>query len=153
MLDGGSGVNSTTEELIVQVFNRAAEEGIPLRDKRHPIIRFEKWEQTEHLRGVAAGKPVRMLDSVVINVTMLELGKSTGPDVWMRFKVCKAGYTDWVGFIIGGRAIDCEARGGLGFHPQDGGHVFAKLGIIMRRIEKPCAPRTENIYPQIAEAE
>ena len=94
MLDGGSGVNSTTEELIVQVFNRAAEEGIPLRDKRHPIIRFEKWEQPENLRGVAAGKPVPMVGSVVINVTMLELGKSTGPDVWMRFKVCKAGYTD-----------------------------------------------------------
>ena len=73
----------------MQVFNRAAEEGIPLRDKRHPIIRFEKWEQPEHLRGVAAGTPVPMLGSVVINVSMLELGKSTGPDVWMRFKVCK----------------------------------------------------------------
>ena len=30
---------------------------------------------------------------------------------------------------------------------------MSKLGIIMRRIEKPCAPRTENIYPQIAEAD
>ena len=101
MLDSGSGVNSTTEELVVQVLNRAAEEGIPLSDRRHPVVRCEKWPQRECIR-VAAGSKVRLLGAVVLNVTMLEVGKSTGPDLWIRFKICECQGTDWVGFILGG---------------------------------------------------
>ena len=37
MLDGGSGVNSTTEELVLQLINENEAQGIKLNDKRHPI--------------------------------------------------------------------------------------------------------------------
>ena len=42
MLDGGSGVNSTTEELVLQLINENEAQGIKLNDKRHPIRCFRQ---------------------------------------------------------------------------------------------------------------
>ena len=66
MLDGGSGVNSTTEELIIELLNENEKAGISLNDKRHPIKCFEKWHHTEALRGVAGGAQVKLLGAVVV---------------------------------------------------------------------------------------
>ena len=113
MLDGGSGVNSVTEELVLWILNDQAKKGVPLSDRRHPIKRLEKWPMKEELRGIAGGKNVELVGSVVLRIMMVELGKKTGPDVLFRFKICKKGMTEWVGLIIGARAIDCPERGGL----------------------------------------
>ncbi len=106
MLDGGSGVNSTTEELMVKILNENRARGISLGDERHPVVQLERWDRGEELRGVAGGKTIPLVGSVVLKVTMLELGKDTGPEVRFRFKICAAGTTDWVGFIVGARALD-----------------------------------------------
>ena len=55
MCDGGSGVNSTTEELVVQLINENSAVGITMGDPRHPIRQLGKWKHTESLRGVAGG--------------------------------------------------------------------------------------------------
>ena len=61
--------------------------------------------------------------------------------------MCKAGSTDWVGWILGVRALDCQARGGLGFLPLEHGHSFSALGVITERTEKPAKPRLDECYP------
>ena len=53
MLDGGSAVNSTTEELIVGILNEHSAAGIKVSDKKHPIKALEKWSHEKALRGVA----------------------------------------------------------------------------------------------------
>ena len=66
MLDGGSGVNSTTEELIVRILNEHSSAGISLSDKRHPIKALERWSHEEALRGVAGGINVPLLGAAVV---------------------------------------------------------------------------------------
>ena len=72
---------------------------------------------------------VQLIGGVVLKVTMKELGKESGPDVPIRFKITKSGTTDWVGMILGARALDAPERGGLGFTPMNHGHAFSALGI------------------------
>ena len=146
MLDGGSGVNSTTEELVLQILEENRKAGIGLADKRHPIKKLEKWKHREALRGVAGGASVPLLGSVVMAVQMLELGKDTGPEVLIRFKICKSGTTDWVGWILGARCIDCPERGGLGFVPLEHSHSFTALGIQMKRSEHPGEAKPDQCY-------
>ena len=146
MLDGGSGVNSTTEELVLIILNENRAAGISLGDKRHPVLQLEHWEQGEMLRGVASGKAVPLIGSVVLRVTMLELGKDTGPDIKCRFKICAKGTTDWVGFILGARALDDPKRDGLGHIPLENSHSFVKLGIHMERTEPEAGPRPDGCF-------
>jgi hypothetical protein len=146
MLDGGSGVNSTTEELVLKVLNENQAAGISLDDKRHPIKQFERWAHEEALRGVAGGKNVPLLGAVIVAVHLIELGKNDGPEVLVRFKVCGAGSTDWVGWILGGRCIDCPANGGLGFIPLEHSHSFTALGIQTERSERPGGPKPDRCY-------
>ena len=47
MLDGGSMVNSITEMYVVHTCNRMKGLGIPFKDKRHPVVQFEKWPEGE----------------------------------------------------------------------------------------------------------
>ena len=87
------------------------------------------------------------LGSVVISVQMMKVGKHTDPEVMVRFKICKAGSTDWVGWILGARALDCPAKGALGFVLLDHSHSFSELGILTERTERPAKPRLDNCYP------
>ena len=70
-----------------------------------------------------------------MKVTLTEMGKSTGPEIYLRCKIFKKGTSDWIGIIIGARALDCEERGGLGFRPGAASHIFEKLNIQMPRME------------------
>jgi len=146
MLDGGSGVNSTTEELVLQIINENREAGIGFTDKRHPIKQLEKWKHTEGLRGVAGSKTVPLLGAVVVRLNMIELGKDDGPEVLARFKICEAKSTDWVGWILGARAIDCPGNGGLGFIPLEYSHSFTALGIQMARTERVPSEKPDSCY-------
>ena len=146
MLDGGSGVNSATEELVVQILNEQKEKGVRLDDSRHPIVQLEKWQHDEELRGIVGGQSVPLVGSVVLKVGMLELCSSTGPCIEVRFKICAAGSTDWVGFTLGARALDCSERGGLGHIPAAHSHVFSSLGIQMERIDRTRSSRPDSCY-------
>ena len=146
MLDGGSGVNSIPEEMLVEILNQQRQGGIKLSDKRHPILQLERWTATEGLRGVAGGKVVPIVGAVVLAQEMTKLGDTTGPVIRVRYKICAAGSTDWVPLIMGGRSIDCVENGGLGFVPGPRSYVFAGLGIQMERTEAPCKPITGSVY-------
>ena len=106
MLGGGSVVNSTTEELVLQLLNENEAAGIKLSDKRHPTKQLER--RCRRSRCALVG-------SVVANVTLLAAGTNDGPEVRIRFKICEGGMTDWVGWMAGAISIGCAEHGGLGF--------------------------------------
>ena len=81
MIDGGSAVNSTTEELVLDILNECSAAGIRLSDRKHPIRQLERWKHKEGLRGVAGAKTVPLIGSVVLSVNMIELGKNDGPEI------------------------------------------------------------------------
>jgi len=135
MLDGGSAVNSVTEEQVVATLNHYRAKNIPLSDKRHPVLQLEKWPEEESVRGVAGGVTVKLVGSVVFRIKMYRKGTNEGPEVRIRFKITQAGSTDWVGMIVGAHAIDHSARGGLGHQPAANGHWMSTLNIMMDRID------------------
>ena len=92
-------MNSTTEELVLQILNECKAAGMKLSDPKHPVKRLERWKHKEGLRGVAGSKTVPLVGAVVMAVNMIELGKSDGPEIRVRFKICAMGSTDWVGWI------------------------------------------------------
>ena len=91
------------------------------------------------MRGVAGGKVVPLIGAVVLSVKMCKKGKNEGPDIKARFKITARGATDWVGMILGGKAIDHPSRGGLGHCPCGDGHWMAELGVMMDRIDQCMA--------------
>ena len=138
MLDGGSGVNSITEDTVVAILNEQKAAGISLSDKQHPVKQLEHWKQREELRGVAGGKTVPLIGAVVLEMQLLEVGKPkthSCQTILVRFKICASGATDWAPTIIGARAIDCVERGGLGFVPGPRPHFMGAYGILMERVE------------------
>ena len=96
--------------------------------------------------GVAGKSKVPLLGTVVVAMNLLEIAKNTGPEVLTRFKICKQGTTDWVGWILGARALDCPERGGLGFIPLEHCHSFTSLGIQTERSERPGGPKMDKCY-------
>ena len=77
---------------------------------------------------------------------MLGAGKDDGPDIPIRFKICQAGTTDWVGWIVGARALDCPANGGLGFIPLEEVHHFSGPGVNCERSEAPGSAKPDSCY-------
>ena len=111
-----------------------------------PITQLNQWKHEEALRGVAGGASITLLGAVVVAVNPIGIGKQDGPEVLVRFKICKSASTDWVGWIMGGRCIDCPTDGGLGFVPLEHSHSFAALGVQTERSEYPGLPRPDHCY-------
>ena len=82
----------------------------------------------------------------MVAVGLIELGKNDGPQVLIRFKICKGSSTDWVGWILGGRCLDCAANGGLGFIPMEHSHSWTTLGIQTERTERPGLLKPDGCY-------
>ena len=135
MLDGGAGVNSTAEEIVVGSINVAHARGMTADHPDFPVAQLERWPEPEFVTGIVKGEEIQILGAVVFRVKMIELGKNTGPTLYVRCKIFKAGRSDWVGIILGARALDCQERCGLGYRPTAGGHAFESLGIVMERTE------------------
>ncbi len=53
MCDGGAGLNTIPEELVLAIMNACSRSGIKLGDKRHPISSFERKTEEESVTGVA----------------------------------------------------------------------------------------------------
>ena len=154
MLDGCAGSNHITEELVIGMLNRAADLGIKPEDKGFPIIRFERWPYPEYVHGIASGAPVPLRGAVVLRVRLLE-GTSAesardGPEIFVRCKIAAKGTSDWHGLILGGRALDCQAKLGLGFRPGPDAHIFDSLGIKVPRCEDNSRTRRDRAYPFIS---
>ena len=143
LCDGGAGANSVTEEIVIGAINHSHSKGIYSKDPRYPVVQLERWEHAERVTGIASGHHVQIIGAVVLRVQMTELGKQTGPIIWVRCKIFKAGQSDWHGLILGGRALDSPMAGGLGHRPTPKGHAFEALGILMSREEDIKA----NRYP------
>ncbi|CAK9056517.1 unnamed protein product, partial [Durusdinium trenchii] len=151
MLDGCAGSNHITEELVVGIINRAAELGLRPNDKNFPIIQFEKWLYPEYVHGIASGSPVPLKGGVVLRVRLLEGDNpdraKPGHELFVRCKIASKGTSDFHGLILGGRALDCEARRGLGFRPGPMTHVLDSLGVHLPRCENLSAERKDRAYP------
>ena len=60
LLDGGSGINSVTEEMLVGMLNKCWAENIPSSSELWPVVQLEKGPQAEMVMGIAAGKPLTL---------------------------------------------------------------------------------------------
>ncbi|CAJ1448521.1 unnamed protein product [Effrenium voratum] len=151
MLDGGAGANHITEELVVSMVEHARKKGVKPDSKDYPILRFEKWVFPEFVHGIASGKPVPLKGSVVLRARLQEgptpEASKDGPELYIRCKIAAKGCSDWHGIILGGRALDCEARGGLGFRPGPGFHFLDTVGVKMPRCEDHSKGRHDRAYP------
>ena len=150
MLDGCAGANHVTEELLVGMLNRAAELGIGTEDPRFPVVKLEKWVHPEFVHGIASGAPVPLKGAAVLRVTLLE-GKTpeearAGPEIFVRCKIAARGSSDWHGLILGGRALDCASRMGLGFRPGPEHHILDTLSIRIPRCEDYTRVRKDRAY-------
>ena len=146
MADGGSGVNSIPELALVHILNHQKEKGIKLDDPKHPVVQLERWKDKQELSGIAGGATVPRLGAVVLRMGFRELGSNKLKEFNARFKICKQGTTEWVPIILGGRAIDCPERGGLGFVPCNNAYSFTGLGILVSRRACECEPIRGNVY-------
>ena len=84
MLDGGSMVNTITEDWLVNLINRMSRSGIRMKDPQSPIVQLEKWPEDESVRGVAGGKVVPLVGAVVLKMTMCEHQKNTGKPIMTK---------------------------------------------------------------------
>ena len=156
MLDGCAGANHVTEELLVGMLNRAAELGIGTEDPRFPVVKLEKWVHPEFVHGIASGAPVPLKGAAVLRVTLLE-GKTpeearAGPEIFVRCKIAARGSSDWHGLILGGRALDCASRMGLGFRPGPEHHILDTLSIRIPRCEDYTRVRKDRAYMPLRRA-
>ena len=145
LLDGCAGVNSIAEETVVGMINAAREKGIKADAPEFPIVQLERWDRKEEVTGVAAGAVVQVVGAVVLRVQLILVSKQPGPSLLVRAKIFSSGSSEFKGLILGGRALDCEANGGLGFRPMQHGHVFEALGALVPRMEV-VDPRPDKAY-------
>ena len=93
----------------------------------------------EAVHGIAASSPVPLKGAVVMRVTLLEGFNredcKPSHEILVRAKISAKGRSDWHGLILGGRSLDCQSRGGLGFRPGPTAHMLDTLGIGMPRVE------------------
>ena len=150
LLDGGAGSNHVTEELVVSILNHAASMGIKPNSPEFPVVKFEQWVYPEYVHGIASGSPVPLKGAVVLNVRLQEGPDENsckdGHEIYVRCKIAAKGTSDWHGLILGGRALDCEARHGLGFRPGPGAHILDTLGVQIPRCEDHSAERKDRAY-------
>ena len=64
----------------------------------------------------------------------------------MRCKIAARGSSDWHGLILGGRALDCASRMGLGFRPGPEHHILDTLSIRIPRCEDYTRVRKDRAY-------
>ena len=132
------------------MLNRAAELGIGTDDPRFPVVKLEKWVHPEFVHGIASGAPVPLKGAAVLRVTLLE-GKTpeearAGPEIFVHCKIAARGSSDWHGLILGGRALDCASRMGLGFRPGPEHHILDTLTIRIPRCEDYTRVRKDRAY-------
>ena len=113
-------------------------------DPRFPVMQLESFSEAEEVNGIAAGKPVKIVGSVVLKVGLPDLKYEIQTEVRIRFKISKAGTSDWHGFILGAKALDHGSRGGLGLSVGPTWYFFESVGATLPREEKESAPQPEE---------
>jgi len=142
-LDGCAGCNSIPEELVVGMIKCALNQGIQPDQDAFPIAQLEKWPMPEVVTGIAVRAPI---GGVVLRVRLKDISGKKHHDILVRAKICGQGLSDFGGLILGGRALDCAERGGLGHRTTDKAHVLDGVGIMLPRLEKP-EPFSDKAYP------
>ena len=147
LLDGGAGVNSVSEELVVGVRNQAHKKGLRAGDKEYPVIELQTWKEKETVTGVRKDANIQLVGSVVMLIEFCGINQKEGPKTRIQFKIFKAGQSDFLGVILGGRVLDARERGGLGHVVTPGAHVMESLGVMMERHEADAVSYTHLTLP------
>ena len=141
MLDTGAACNAIPEELVTGMLRRAAKLGIREGSDEFPVVALEKWKVAEHVEGVAAGKRVDLLGSVVIRAEMGYRHDRTPVREFIRCKIFPAGMASFMGIILGGRTLDAVSQGGMGLQVRDKSYYLALYDIELPRKEGPRRKR------------
>jgi hypothetical protein len=150
LLDGGAGINSVAEELVIACLNvcdmkRIVIDNPPSQKEKHPFVAFEKPPRKEFITGVVQGAgDVQLMGDVVVRVVFKDIFSKKTKEQLIRFKIMPKGTSSFLGFIIGGKALDCVENGGLGHSPQPRSHFLAAVGIHLERLEDSDRPRDKT---------
>ena len=99
--------------------------------------------------GLATGAPMKLKGAALLRVIFPDVGGKKAREVLVRAKVIANGGSTWHGLILGGRALDAVARGGLGFRSSATAHIFDGLGLRLPRKED-MEEYTDQAYPYVA---
>ena len=136
LLDGCAGCKSCSEELIAAMITYALNNGVLPNDKRFQIAQLEKWPLQECVQGLAKSSPVDLKGGAVLRVALVDMSGQKSKSILVRVKICAVGTVGFNGLILGGRALDCVERGGLGHVTSRKAHVLSSIGIYLPRKEK-----------------
>ena len=107
LLDGGAGINSVANELVIACLNVCDMEGIVISNPssqkyRCPIVEFEKPHRKEFITGVVSGAgDVQLMGDVVFRVVFKDIFSSKSKERLLRFKIMPKGTSSFLGFSIG----------------------------------------------------
>merc|ERR1711994_415028 len=141
MLDTGAACNTIPEELVTAMLRRCAKLGIPQGSQEFPVLALERWKVPEHVEGVAAGKKIDLLGSVVLRVEMGCKHDRTPVYEKIRCKIFARGSASFNGIISGGRTLDAVSQGGMGLQIRDKSYYLALYEIVLPRLEGPKRKR------------
>ena len=102
---------------MVSMINKPRQVNVKPDSPEFPIVQSEKWDKREQVTGVKRDAAIQVIGAVVLRVGLLQVTGKAGPSILVRAKVFEKGASEFQGLILGGRALDCEANGGLGFRP------------------------------------
>ena len=95
LLDGGTGINSVTEEMLVGMLNKCWADKIPSDNNAWPVVQLEKWPRAENVMGIAAGKPLSLVGSAALRVRFCDVdSRAPGVEVLVRCNIFPKGLTD-----------------------------------------------------------
>ena len=77
----------------------------------------------------------------MVRVVFKDIFSAKSKERLIRFKIMPKGTSSFLGFIIGGKALDCVENGGLAHSPQPRSHFLAGIGIHLDRLEDSDRPR------------
>ena len=115
--------------------------GISERSEEYPVLALDKWKVPEYVEGVAAGKKMNLLGSVVVRG---EMGcRYDGKPIreLLRCKIFAAGTASFPGSILGGRTLGAVSQGGMGLQARDKSYHLALYDIELPRLEGPKRKR------------
>jgi len=144
LLDTGASTNAVPEELVINLINRAYEQGMTPNSPEWPVA-LEKWTGGNRVTGVAKGQDLEIIGAAIIPITFTGMDQRSKVQR-LRFKVFGKGCSSWMGFIIGGPSLE-EPPLGLGLRTTPHAHCLHALGLnVVRGEANEVSERMDAFY-------
>ena len=110
---------------------------------------LEHWTRREEIHGVAGGLTVPFLWATRLEFKFIWGGQKVGNRLRARSNVVSSGSTNaWYPIILGGQALDCAERDGMGIVPGPNSYHLTGLGSDVERTEHQFKSITSGVFAQ-----